>query len=94
MRNSRELQDYRKFIEETLIAMGRDDVGVGDVVDKSEGVLAVTFSRGTHTQTVDVPVDHLQQKKQARTAITRAILSLSKEIEKESMEIAERVTKR
>jgi hypothetical protein len=94
MRNSRELQDYRKFIEETLIAMGRDDVGVGDVVEKSEGVLAVTFSRGTHTQTVDVPVDHLQQKEQARTAITRAILSLSKEIEKESMEIAERVTKR
>ncbi len=94
MRNPKELQDYRRFIEETLIAMGRDDVGVGDVVEKSEGVLAVTFSRGAHTRTVDVPVDHLQQKEQARTAITRAIFGLSKEIEQESMEIAERVAKK
>jgi hypothetical protein len=54
----------------------------------------VTFSRGSHTQTVDVPVDHLQQKEQARTAITSEILGLSKEVEKETMEIAERVTKK
>lgn len=94
MLDSKELQNYRRFIEETLIAMGRDDVGVGEVLEKSAGVLAVTFSRGSHTQTVEVPLDNLQQKEQARTAITRAILGLSKEVEKETMEIAERVIKK
>jgi ABC-type hemin transport system ATPase subunit len=89
----KELQEYRRFIEQTLVAMGRDDVGVGDVTEKSEGVLGVTLSRGSHTHTVDVPVASLQQNEQARVAITRAIFGLSKAIEKETMDIAERVAK-
>ena len=93
MLSSKDLQGYKSFIEETLVAMGREDMGIAAVEEKSEGMLAVTFSRGSHRQTVDVPVDHLQQKEQARTAITRAILGLSKEIEKETIEIAERMTK-
>jgi hypothetical protein len=93
MLGSKDLQGYKSFIEETLVAMGREDVGIAAVEEKNEGVLAVTFSRGSHHQTVDVPIDHLQQKEQARTAITRAILGLSKEIEKETMEIAERMAK-
>ncbi len=93
MPNPKELQEYRRFIEQTLVAMGRDDVGVGEVVDKGEGVLGVMFSRGSHTHTVDVPVASLQQNEQARITITRAILGLSKAIEKETMEIAERVVR-
>ncbi len=93
MPNPKELQEYRRFIEQTLVAMGRDDVGVGEVVDKGEGALGVTFSRGSHTHTVDVPVASLQQNEQARITITRAILGLSKAIEKETMEIAERVAR-
>lgn len=93
MADPKELQEYRRFIEQTLVAMGRDDVGVGDVTEKSEGVLGVTLSRGSHTHTVDVPVASLQQNEQARVAITRAIFGLSKAIEKETMEIAERVAK-
>jgi hypothetical protein len=93
MLDSKALRDYKRFIEETLIAMGRDDVGVGTVAENTQGVLAVTLSRGSHTQTVEVPVNDLQQKEQARTTITRAIFSLSKEVEKETMEVAERVAK-
>jgi ABC-type hemin transport system ATPase subunit len=93
MADPKELQEYRRFIEQTLVAMGRDDVGVGDVIEKEEGVLAVTLSRGSHTHTVHVPVSDLQQNEQARVALTRAIFGLSKAVEKETMEIAERVTK-
>jgi len=93
MPDPKALQEYKRFIEQTLVAMGRDDVGVGEVVDKSEGVLGVMFSRGSHTHTVDVPVAYLQQNDQARMAITRAIFGLSKAVEKETMEIAERVAK-
>jgi hypothetical protein len=90
----KEVEDYKRLIEETLIAMGRDDVGVGEVAEKQEGTLAVALSRGAHTETVEVPVDRLQGKEQARATINRAILGLSKAVEKETMEIAERLAKR
>jgi hypothetical protein len=93
MGDPKEIQEYRRYIEQTLVAMGRDDVGVGEVVEKEAGSLAVTLSRGSHTHTVDVPVAQLQQNEQARIAITRAIIGLSKAVEKETMETAERVTK-
>ena len=93
MANPKELQEYKRFIEQTLVAMGRDDVGVGDVVEKEEAILGVTLSRGSHTHTVDVPVAQLQQNEQARGAITRAIFGLSKAVERETMETAERVAK-
>jgi ABC-type hemin transport system ATPase subunit len=93
MADAKQLQEYRRFIEQTLVAMGRDDVGVGEVVEKQQGVLGVTLSRGSHTHTVDVPVSDLQQNEQARVAITRAMFGLSKAVEKETMDIAERVAK-
>ncbi len=93
MADPKELQGYKRFIEQTLVAMGRDDVGVGDVVEKEEAILGVTLSRGSHVHTVDVPVAQLQQNEQARIAITRAIFGLSKAVEKETMETAERVAK-
>ena len=94
MADPKQLQEYRRFIEQTLVAMGRDDVGVGDVADKGDGVLGVTLSRGSHTATVDVPVARIQQNEQARITLTRAILGLSKEIEQETIEKAERVAER
>lgn len=93
MLKHKELEECKRVIEETLIALGRDDVGVGDVTEKSEGTLTVALSRGTHTQTVEVPIDELRGKEQARTTIGRAILGLSKAIEKETMETAERLAR-
>ncbi len=92
MLKPRELQECKRVIEETLIALGRDDVGVGDVAEKSGGLVAVALSRGGHTQTVEVPIDGLR-KEQARTTMSRAILGLSKAIEKETMETAERLAR-
>lgn len=93
MADPKALQEHRRFIEQTLVAMGRDDVGVGDVVEKEGGILGVTLSRGSHTQTVDVPIAQLQQNEQARTTLTRAMIGLSKAVEKETMETAQRVVK-
>ena len=86
MRKPWEVGAYKRVIEETLTALRRDDVGVGDVVEKSADTLAVTLSRWGHAQTLAVPIDDLQEKGQARTAINRAIHTLSKAIERETME--------
>ena len=89
----KELEEYKRVIEETLIALGRDDVGVGDVVEKSGGLIAVPLSRGGHAQTVEIPIEGLQKNEQARATMSRAILGLSKAIEKETMETAERLAR-
>ncbi len=93
MLKHKEIEECRRVIQETLTALGRDDVGVGDVAEKSEGMLAVALSRGGHTQTVEVPIDQLRGKEQARATIGRAIIGLSKAIEKETMETAERLAR-
>src|SRR4029077_1258764 len=86
MLKPRELGEYRRVIEETLTAMRRDDVGVGKVAEKYAGTLAVAFSRRGHDQTVEVPIDDLRGKEQARATINRAVLGLTKAIEKETMQ--------
>lgn len=93
MLKPKELGECKRIIEQTLIALGRDDVGVGDVAEPSAGTLSVAFSRGGHIQTVEVPINELRAKEQARTTINRAILGLSKAIEKETMETAERLAR-
>lgn len=89
----KELEGCKRVIEETLTALGREDVGVGDVAEKSGGMLAVALSRGAHTQTVEVRIDELRGKEQARTTMGRAIIGLSKAIEKETIETAERLAR-
>jgi hypothetical protein len=86
MLKSGELSEYRRVIEETLTAMRRADVGVGDIAEKGGRTLAVAFSRRGHDRTVEVPIDDLRGKEQARATISRAILGLTKAIEKETME--------
>jgi hypothetical protein len=77
---------YKQVIEGTLTALGRDDVGVGDVAEKRAGTLAVSFSRWGRARTVEVPIRDLQGQEKARATINRAILDVSKAIEKETME--------
>ena len=86
MFKSRERGEYKRVIEKTLVSMKRDDVGVGYVAEKDAGTLAVAFSRWGRARTVEVPIDDLREKEQARVAINRAIHDLSKAIEKETME--------
>jgi hypothetical protein len=85
MRKPWKIGVYKQVIEGTLTALGHDDVGVGDVAEKRTGTLAVAFSRWGHAQTVEVPIGDLQGQEQARATINRAVLDLSKAIEKETM---------
>ena len=85
----KDLKKYRQIIEEALVALGRDDVGVGEVTPSGETALSMTFSRGTHTCTAEVQIDRLQDRGQAHTAVNAAILPLSKDVAHDSMEKAQ-----
>lgn len=85
MLSEKDLQGYRLAIEEAVVGVGRDDVGVGEVKEVREGMIEVTFSRGTHTSTAEIPVDQLTDHEHVRKAVNTAILSLSKEVAQEAL---------
>ena len=85
----KELEKYRAAIEEALVALGRDDVGVGEVKASSENTLSVTLSRGTRNYVVDIPVDRLNDRGHAHAALSAAILGLSKDVAHEAMDKAQ-----
>ncbi len=84
MLTRKDLDMYRRVVEEAVVALGRDDIGV-NVEDGGDGMLAVTFSRGAHTHTARIPLDALQDHGRAHVAVNGALLVLSKEIAQEAL---------
>lgn len=58
------------------------------VSERTEGVLTVEFSRGTHRHSGEIPVAELQDHESARRAVTNVIRDLSKELAREQLEKA------
>jgi hypothetical protein len=85
---SKSLQQYRQTIEEALAGLGRDDMAVADVAEVREGILSVTFSRGTHMSTAEIPTDQLQDREGAQRAVRGVMLDLSKRVARESLQQA------
>jgi len=88
MQTNKDLQKHRQMIEAAVVELGRDDVGIGDVSEAQEGILSVTFSRGTLAHTADVPVEKLQDKDKAKQAVRSAMLGLSKALAEEAIQKA------
>ena len=75
----KDLASYRQAVEEAVVALGRNDVGVL-VEDGGDGTLAVTFSGGAHTHTVRIPLDALKTHAGAHAAVNGALLAFNKRI--------------
>jgi hypothetical protein len=88
MLRDKDLDQYRRVVEEAVAGTGRDDIGVGEVSERSEGVVTVEFSRGTHRHSAEIPVADLQNHESARRAITTAIRGLSKPVAQEQLDKA------
>jgi hypothetical protein len=88
MLRDKELEQYRRVVEEAVAGAGRDDIGVGAASERSEGILTVEFSRGTHRHTAEIPVAELQDHERARRAVTVVIRDISKPVAQEQVEKA------
>ncbi len=84
MLTAMDLARYRQVVEEAVVALGRDDVGV-NVEEGGGGMLAVTFARGAHTHTARIPIDALQTHKGAQPAVSGAMLAFGKRIAQEAL---------
>lgn len=84
MLTPKDLAKYRAIVEEAVVALGRDDIGV-NAEDGGPGVLAVMFSHGKHSHTAYIPVDALQTHESAHIAVNGAVLALSKAVAQEAL---------
>jgi len=84
MLTPRDLAKYRAIVEEAVVALGRDDIGV-NAEDGGPGVLAVKFSHGKHSHTAYIPVGALQTHESAHIAVNGAVLVLSKAVAQEAL---------
>jgi len=90
MATSRDLETYRRAIEEAVMALGRDDVGIGGVEAAEPGMVTVRFSRGRHTHTARIPIAALDQREEAYAVIMAALLALNKRSSLEALAKAAR----
>ncbi|HLW46421.1 MAG TPA: hypothetical protein VKW09_01465 [bacterium] len=88
MLRDKDLEQYRRVVEEAVANTGRDDIGVGAVSERTEGVLTVEFSRGTHRHSAEIPVAELRDHESARRSVTSMIRDLSKLVAQEQLEKA------
>ena len=88
MLRDKELQQYRRVVEEAVANTGRDDIGVGAISERPDGLIAVEFSRGTRRHTAEIPVAELRGHESARRAVTLVIRDFSKQIALEQLEKA------
>ncbi len=85
MLTAKDLDRYRRAVEEAVVASGRDDIGVGSIEAAGPGMLAVTFSRGAHSHTAHIPAADLGTHEKAHAVITIALLALTKRIAQEDL---------
>jgi hypothetical protein len=69
--------EFKRAIQDALAAMSSKDVTVGDILVQSEGVLSVEFLRGTHTKTLEFPIERLEELEKLRAAVRDAIGDLT-----------------
>ena len=84
MLTPKDLAKYRAIVEEAVVALGRDDIGI-NAEEGGPGVLAVTFSHRKHSHTAYIPVDALQTHESAHIVVNGAVLALSKAVAQETL---------
>ncbi len=84
MPTTKALEKYRHTVEDTVAAIGRDDLGVR-VSDEGGGMLAVTFSRGSREHIAHVCSWELEDRERAHLAVKTALLAFSKRIAQETL---------
>ncbi|MBI4277653.1 MAG: hypothetical protein HY660_04275 [Armatimonadetes bacterium] len=78
-----EVTARQQQIQEIIMSLGRDDIGVGDVQDIGEGRLCITMSRGHLTHKAEIDAAALEDPMAAKSALMLAIEGLSKRVEDE-----------
>lgn len=81
-------EDWRKLLERHLAVLGRDDIGIGEVSPVDDNQLRIEFIKGSMRRDATIPIADLQDPDRARSALTTALLRISKQIEQQHIQAA------
>jgi len=79
--------DYQKLVAHHLAALGRDDIGVGEVREVDD-TLQIEFVKGTMREEGSIPLRVLNDPERARAALSGALLALTTAVERRHIEKA------
>ncbi len=82
-----QITETRNAVQAIISALGRDDIGVGDVSHEGDAV-HFTLTKGRFTHSDQISADLLADKERALPALNGILLKLSKAIESEHIEAA------
>ncbi|HEV8338757.1 MAG TPA: hypothetical protein VGR25_03760 [bacterium] len=85
----RQIDETRNALQAIVSALGRDDIGVGEVSEQG-GVVSFTLTKGRFTHSDQIPADLLADKERALPALNGIVRKLSKQIESDHIEHAAR----
>ena len=77
----------RDQLQELVMHLGRDDIGVGEVTEVEDRV-QFTLTRGDHALKGEMPIDALHDHERALAAMLAIVPGLSKAIERDHIEAA------
>jgi hypothetical protein len=83
-----QLEQWRRLLENYLARLGRDDIGVGEVVESGPNELQIEFIKGGMRRTATLPADTLGDFDRAREALNIALLRISKAVERQHITAA------
>jgi hypothetical protein len=76
------VDQMKALLREYVGALGRDDIGVGDV-SEAGGVISFTLTKGEHSHRGQMHADLLENRDRALQALTEIVMKISKPIERE-----------
>lgn len=77
------MEQWRRLLEGYLARLGRDDIGVGTVVESGPNELQIEFIKGGMRRSAVLPADTLGDFDRARGALNVALLRISKAVERQ-----------
>jgi hypothetical protein len=78
----RELEAYRKLLEDVISSLGREEVAVGET-RQADDKLQFSLIKGHHTYHAELPLAVLAEPKQVKVAVNAILTKLVKLIERE-----------
>lgn len=82
------VEQWRNLLESYLARLGRDDIGIGEIVESGPNELQIEFIKGGMRRTASLPADALGDFDHARGALNVALLRISKAVERQHITAA------
>ncbi|MGH2398462.1 MAG: hypothetical protein ACRDF6_01340 [bacterium] len=82
------MEDWRKLLEQHMANLGRDDIGIGDIIETDADHLQIEFIKGAMRRNATIAVEDLRDHDRARGALNAALLRISKAIEQQHIQAA------